>query len=108
MRHLSKVRAPFTQRTNIMNKMRKFRIGAFTLIELLGVIAIIAILAGLLLPALAKAKAKAQRANCQNNMKQIGLAYHEWEGDYSDRYPQQIATAIVAQNPAYPLLNFNW
>lgn len=66
-------------------------VGAFTLIELLVVIAVIGILAGMLLPALSRAKTKAQTAGCLNNLKQLQLCWQMYVDDNNDFLPRNVA-----------------
>src|SRR6266496_2674690 len=72
--------------------LRPIQTAAFTLLELLVVISIIVILAALLLPALAKTKAKANRISCLNNLKQIGAASHIFANEHGDKFPVEVST----------------
>jgi prepilin-type processing-associated H-X9-DG protein len=88
-------------KTVIMESRRVHKgLCALTWVELLVVVVVILALGALLLPMLARAKRKSSKAACESNLKQIGIAYRTWDGDYGSKYPQEL---IAAGNTNFPL-----
>src|SRR2546426_6409158 len=95
------MRTPTARRT-----FPHFTLSAFTLIELLVVIAIIAILAALLLPALNKAKDKANRISCLSNLKQIGVYIQLYTDENRDVFPAHRNQNLPDSDPTPSLTNW--
>lgn len=84
-------------------QVRRLLARAFSLIELLVVIAIIGILSALLLPALSKAKSRAQNIACLNNLKQLELCLHFYIGDFNDHFVPNNSVAVFTDGTNLPL-----